>query len=179
VPLLRTTWNGESSRVIAQRLPSSALEPEIGHALSAHVDLSVSWITSDLFPDPIGKLQSLICMPQFNLGENNAVQDALIDIYVPGQAGVWDEMSNLIKNVTNTHKPHNLLRIGTRNCVLELSAGWAMSPALQRNRCCGIGDTNSSLVTIVVRYQSVANANGSSGGAFPAVVSNQELALDL
>jgi hypothetical protein len=60
VRLLRTTLNGKSSRVIAQCHPSA--RPEIGHALSAHVDLPVSWITSDLFPDPIGKLQSLICI---------------------------------------------------------------------------------------------------------------------
>jgi hypothetical protein len=76
-----------------------------------HVGFLVSWIGSHFGPNPIWEIQYLILALQFDFGDHDAIQDAIIDIDQPGRALAFDDVSSFVQDMVAAHGSQNFFRI--------------------------------------------------------------------
>ena len=90
----------------------------------AHVYFSVPGIVGDLRANPIGNLQVLIRLREFNFGNYNTLQNIVVDIDLPSCVFLDDKVPHLVQNVqgiaySNSVRTIPILRLFTAIVALS------------------------------------------------------------
>jgi hypothetical protein len=133
------------------------LEPLVGQPFRAHVYFSVPRIIRNLRANPIGNLQDLIRLREFNFGQYNALQNIVVDIDHPSSVFMDDEVPHLVQNIPGAHRSQDFFGVGAGYRILKFCSNHTHPTTFQGNGCFVVCDANSDFIAVVARYQPVSN----------------------
>jgi hypothetical protein len=126
----------------------------------------------------MGNLQVLIRLREFNFGQYNTLQNIVIDVDLPSNVFMDDEVPNLVQNSPVAHRSQYFFGVSAGYRVFKFRSNQTYSTTFQGNGCFVVCDANSGFMAVVIRYQSVSNVRVSDDVFFPSIIRDKKLALD-
>jgi hypothetical protein len=135
----------------------SVLDFSVSQPFRVHVYFSVLRIVRNLRANPIGNLEVLIRLREFNFGNYNILQNIVVDIDLPSGVFMHNEVPDLAQNIPVAHRPQDFFGVGAGYRILKFCSNHTNHATLQGNGCFIVCDANSGFIAVVARYQSVSN----------------------
>jgi|SoiMetStandDraft_2_1073263.scaffolds.fasta_scaffold44038_1 hypothetical protein len=136
------------------------------------------WIGRNLRANPIGNLQVLIGLREFNFGQYNTLQNIVIDIDLPSNVFMDDEVPNLVQNMPVAHRSQDFFGVDAGYRIFKFCSNQTPPTTFQGNGCFVVCDANSGFMAVVVRYQSVSNFRVPDDVFFPSIMRDKKLTFD-
>ncbi len=145
--------------------------------MSDQVGVVVARVIRDLCADPVGQVDGLVGIIEFDLSHDQSTVDSMELIDLPPQSAEFDHMASLFDNGLFTQLEH-LLRIGKRDGVFEFATGGADGQTLDGDPGPLTHRANSH-GSFLHRREVALPEHLATAESAPLVTLDQKLALDL
>src|SRR6516164_2959089 len=137
-------------------------------------------IARHFLANPTRKNQLLALVLKLDFGNNDALENAVVNVHLPHSPGLLDEETLFLQSIVSTYGREHPLGVGDRDLILELRLRNTDPWSLDGDRRNVIPDyPNPHLAILVCGDQTIAESHAANRYLSPFVISDQELALDL
>ncbi|CCD98400.1 hypothetical protein BRAS3809_1840002 [Bradyrhizobium sp. STM 3809] len=166
-------------RASQPREARAAQFPHLGgaQALGEQVGLAVAWIAGDFVADPIGKRDDRGFARQFDFGDDDALERAVVDVDLPDAALTGHVVACLLHDTPLAMREDRLGMV-TRDLVFELLARETAPAALHAQRRAVAVAADADLETVLTRDETVAKVLSVCRMIPPGIGPDEKLPFD-